>query len=119
LQGREVEAWLEQATGTQVFSLTGGIKMASGIPIAPEAKGPWAWSVGLFVKERKLRSHHRIDIFYGVFGLAFLVLSIVFYAHATKSPVTPSRSQVSSGAFAPDASVAATVAAPVCDPEIP
>jgi len=67
--GRAVEGWLRTATGTEVFSLASGIKQASGIPL---------------LRDRKLRSRHRLDLFYGGFWLAFAVLFAVFYAHSTK-----------------------------------
>lgn len=102
--GKSIEDWLRTATGTDVFSLASGIKQSSGIPLAEHPEGLRAWVVSLFVKERKLRSHHRINLFYGGFFLAFAVLAVVFYMHATKpgmpsnpptaaSPVTPRAAQ--------------------------
>lgn len=63
---RRVEEWLGAATGTHVFNLAGGIKKKSAIQLA----------------KCKLRSHHRIDIFYGAFAVASAVLAVVFYCHA-------------------------------------
>jgi hypothetical protein len=39
---------------------------------------------GLFVTGGKLRSHNRINVFYGGFALAFAALTVVFYLHAPK-----------------------------------
>jgi len=82
--GRVIEHWLSTATGTEVFSLASGIKKASGIPLARRTEGLWSSVVAVFVKERKLRSHHRINVFYGGFALAFAVLAAVFYMHAAQ-----------------------------------
>jgi hypothetical protein len=73
--GRSIEDWLLIATGTEVFSLASGIKQASGIPLG---------------RERKLRSQHRINLFYGGFFVAFAALTVVFYMHVTKPGRPPS-----------------------------
>ena len=82
--GRSIEDWLRTATGTEEFSLASGIKQASGISLAKQPDGLWGRVVGLLVRERKLRSQHRINLFYGGFFVAFAVLTVVFYMHATK-----------------------------------
>jgi hypothetical protein len=92
--GRSIEDWLRTATGTEVFSLASGIKQASGIPLAKQRHGLWPWVVGLFVKERKLRSHHRINLFYGGFALAFGVLTVAFYMHAAEPGVASNPAQL-------------------------
>jgi len=74
--GRGIEAWLRASTGTDIFSLASEIKQASGIPIVPK---------------RKLRSRHRIDLFYGGFAVAFAVLIVAFYRHAPKTAAPPER----------------------------
>jgi hypothetical protein len=103
--GRTVEDWLRAATGTDVFSLASGIKQASGIPLTKQPDGLWPWAVGLFVRERKLRSQHRINLFYGGFFVAFATLTTVFYMHATKPagsrPSPPSSAQAATAPASP------------------
>jgi hypothetical protein len=88
--GRGIEAWLRASTGTDIFSLASGIKKASAIPIAPK---------------RRLHSRHRIDLFYGVFAVAFAVLIVAFYLHAPKAAATPERPEAIA-----DGGVVATIA---------
>ena len=114
--GRRVEAWLCEATGTEVFSLASGIKQSSGIPLAKQREGLWPWLVGLFVKGRKLRSHHRINLFYGGFALAFAVLTVVFYMHAAKPVAATTHPQVMTPGALPSATSAKTLAVPVTEP---
>jgi hypothetical protein len=80
---RNLETWLRAATGTEdwVFNLAGGIKEKSGISLASKV-GWWSRLIGRFYKGGKLRSRHRIDIFYAAFLIASGVLVFVFYRHA-------------------------------------
>jgi hypothetical protein len=91
--GRRIENWLIGATGTQVFSLATGIKKASGIHLAKQPQGLWRWCVGLFVKKHELRSHHRINLFYGAFMLAFAGLTTAFYLHTAKPSTATNRTR--------------------------
>jgi hypothetical protein len=117
--GQSIEEWLCMATGTKVFSLATGIKQASGIPLAKQPKGLWPWLVGLFVTERKLRSHHRINLFYWGFALAFAVLTVVFYMHAAKPVAATSQAEVMAPATSPSITPARAVVAPVTEKPTP
>jgi hypothetical protein len=88
-QGGHIESFLYGATGAPVFGLTAGIKAGSGIPLyegAPE-KAPrerwrtrcWRGIARRLVKDGKIRSHHRINIFYGIVALGLCLLSVFYY----------------------------------------
>ncbi len=70
--------------------------------------------MGLFVNERKLRSHHRINLFYGGFALAFAVLTVVFYRHAARPgvPLNPSHLNAQAAASSSAAPASPPIAAP-------
>ncbi|HVO19963.1 MAG TPA: hypothetical protein VMU15_11945 [Anaeromyxobacter sp.] len=62
------EVWLAAATGTgtHLFNLSETIKQKSGISIG----------------KHKIRSKHRIDLFYAAVAVAAAVLAVVFYWHS-------------------------------------
>jgi hypothetical protein len=72
-QGRRVEGWLAEHTGTPVFGLAGEIKTGSPVQIGG----------------RKLRSPHRIDLFYGGFLALFVVLAVVFFRLIPRTAPAP------------------------------
>jgi hypothetical protein len=105
--GQAIEEWLRTVTGTEVFSLASGIKQASGIPLSKRREGVWPWLVGRFVKEGRLRSHHRINLFYWSFMGAFALLTWAFYTHTGKPGACANPPQ----ALAPSASNSSVISA--------
>jgi hypothetical protein len=100
--GRETKMMVGETPPTSVFSLSAAISRGSAI--SPGEVGWWLRLIAWFSKDKKIHSHHRLEILYrGFLAILLTVAAGLFYnAYDKRHPVQPTPQVQESALMRPD-----------------